>query len=90
MRRIADVLPEIEVKPLIVLVDQLEEVYTLCKDGAEGDAFVGNLLWSASERSNRVSAIVTLRSDFLGATQKHPQLNQLIADRGAFVSAIGV
>lgn len=90
LRRIADVLPEIEIKPLIVLVDQLEEVFTLCEDPGERDAFIGNLLCAAAASSKRVSAIVTLRSDFLGATQQHPQLNQLIASQGFFVAAMSV
>jgi WD40 repeat protein len=89
LRRIANALPEIEISPLIVLVDQLEEVFTLCKDSAERNAFIGNLLCAAADRSKRVSAIVTLRSDFLGATQKHPQLNQLIGLQGFFVAAMG-
>jgi AAA ATPase domain len=88
LRRIGDALPEIADKPLIVLVDQLEEVFTLCEDPAERDAFVGNLLCAAADRSKRVSAIVTLRSDFLGATQKYPLLNQLIASQGYLVAAI--
>ncbi len=87
LRRIADALPEITIKPLIVLVDQLEEVFTLCEDLAERDAFIGNLLCATGECSKRVSAIFTLRSDFLGDTQKHPRLNQLIA-QGFFVYAM--
>jgi hypothetical protein len=89
LRRIADALPEISISPLIVLVDQLEEVFTLCEDSAERDAFVGNLLCAAAERSKRVSAIVTIRSDFLGATQQHPHLNQLLSSQGFFVAAMG-
>jgi WD40 repeat protein len=88
LRRIADTLPEIAIKPLIVLVDQLEEVFTLCEDLAERDAFIGNLFCAATERSKRVSAIVTIRSDFLGATQKYPRLNQLISSQGFFVAAM--
>lgn len=79
LRRIADLLPDIAVSPLIVLVDQFEEVYSLSKNLAERDAFIGNLLTGASDRSRRISVIVTLRSDFLGETQKHPLLNRLFA-----------
>jgi len=32
VRQIADVLPDSASAPLIVLVDQFEEVYTLCED----------------------------------------------------------
>jgi WD domain, G-beta repeat/AAA ATPase domain len=88
LRRIADILPDIAISPLIVLVDQLEEVFTLCEDPAEREAFIGNLLCAAAERSKRVSVIVTLRSDFLGATQKYRRLNQLIQPQGFFVAAM--
>jgi AAA ATPase domain len=82
LRRIGDALPEIADKPLIVLVDQLEEVFTLCEEPAERDAFIGNLLCAAANRSKRVSAIVTLRSDFTGETKKYPELNELIKPQG--------
>lgn len=88
LRRIADVLLNINVFPLIVLVDQFEEVYSLCKNLAERDAFIGNLLTGASDRSGHVSVIVTLRSDFLGETQKHPVLNRLFASQGFLVPAM--
>ena len=54
LRRIADVLPDITLSPLIVLVDQFEEVYTLCKAQDERDAFVANLLCAAGDRAKRV------------------------------------
>jgi energy-coupling factor transporter ATP-binding protein EcfA2 len=38
LRFIADLLPEIAAKPLILLVDQFEETYSLCDDAAECDA----------------------------------------------------
>jgi hypothetical protein len=82
--RIADALPEISAFPLIVLVDQLEEIFTFCENAAKRDAFIGNLLNATTKRSKRVSAIVTLRSEFLG---KHPRLTQLI-QQGYFVPAM--
>ena len=88
LRRIADVIPDIEIAPLVVLVDQFEEVYTLCKDKTERDAFIGNLLHAASDRAKRVTVIVTLRSDFLGETQKHAVLNQLFSEQGYLVPAM--
>ncbi|MBD2531712.1 pentapeptide repeat-containing protein [Nostoc flagelliforme FACHB-838] len=85
LRRIADVFPDIAFSPLIILVDQFEEVYTLCKDKAERDAFVENLLCATAEPSKRVSVILTLRSDFLGETQQHPRLNKLFSEQGFLV-----
>jgi TIR domain len=90
LRQIADTLTEIEISPLIVLVDQLEDVFTLCEKPQDRDAFIGNLLCAAANRSKRVSVIVTLRSDFLGAVQKYPELDRLIQPQGFFVAAMTV
>jgi hypothetical protein len=88
LSRIALALPEIEVSPLIVLVDQLEEVFTRCEDKGVREAFIGNLLHATADRSRHVAAIVTLRSDFLGAAQKYPRFEQLIQPQGFFVAAM--
>ena len=85
LQRIASALPEIGTIPLIVLVDQFEEVYSLCKDAQERDAFIANLLYAAAERSAYVSVILTMRSDLLGETQKHPSLNRLFSSQGFLV-----
>ncbi|AFZ21769.1 nSTAND1 domain-containing NTPase [Allocoleopsis franciscana] len=94
LRRIADVLPDIEFSPLIILVDQFEEVYTYAfslekteREAfiAERDAFIENLLCAAAEPTKRVSVILTLRSDFLGDTQQHPRLNKLFSTQGFLV-----
>ena len=88
LRRSADTLPEISASPLIVLVDQFEEVYSLCKDIDERQAFIENLLDAAGDCSGRVSVIIILRSDFLGETQKHTTLSKAITDKGFIVSAM--
>ncbi|MDC0677559.1 nSTAND1 domain-containing NTPase [Sorangium atrum] len=66
-------------RPLLVLVDQFEEVYALCNDPAEQSAFVSLLLHAAADRASGVSVVLTLRSDFLDATRRHPALNRAIA-----------
>jgi WD40 repeat protein len=88
LRRVANVLPEISTSPLVVLVDQFEEVYTLCKNQSERDIFIENLLCAGSDHSKRVSVIVTMRSDFLGETQKHSLLNRLFSEQGFLVPAM--
>jgi HAMP domain-containing protein len=70
---------------LILLVDQFEEVYSLCDDEQERTAFIGNLLNAAREPRGRVSVILTLRSDFLGAVNQHPELSGLVARQNVVV-----
>ena len=64
LRRSAATLPQIAQSPLIVLVDQFEEIYSLCQDLNERTAFIENLLHAASERNKQVSVIFTSNSHF--------------------------
>ena len=78
LRRIANALPGIESSPLVVLVDQFEEVYSLCKSPKVRAAFIDGLIEAATAAEGRVLVVITLRSDFLGETQRHPHLNEII------------
>ena len=89
LRRIANMIPDIRDTPLVILVDQFEEAYSLCKEPEHYQAFIGNLLHAASEPVGEVSVVITLRSDFLGETQRQEQLNQVIgSDQSVFVPAM--
>ena len=51
---------------LLLVVDQFEETFTLCKDPTERKAFVENLLSLADEDAERAAAriVIALRADF--------------------------
>ncbi len=49
---------------LLLLVDQFEETFTLCKDTDERKAFIENLLEAASEDDGAARVVLTLRADF--------------------------
>lgn len=74
--------------PVIILVDQFEEIYALCDRPEERNIFLSNLLQAAAEAGGPVSVIITLGSDFLGQTHDHPQLNTLIAEQAVIVPAM--
>ncbi|MBD3887380.1 pentapeptide repeat-containing protein [Phormidium tenue FACHB-886] len=71
-------IPCLESAPLVILVDQFEEVYSLCKDANERAVFIDNLIDAASSAEARVSVVMTMRLDFVGETQRHALLNQII------------
>lgn len=85
LRRIADAIPDISNTPLIILVDQFEEIYSLCDDTQERDIFIANLLTAARDRSGHISIIVTLRTDFIGETNSQEELNRIISTQGIIV-----
>ena len=88
LRRIASMLPEIDSCPLVLFVDQFEEIYTQCEDEDERLAFIDNLLEASSDKSGHLSVVLTLRSDFLGETQEYQVFNGVVCKQGVIVPAM--
>ena len=59
---------------VVVVVDQLEECFTLCADPDERAAFLGALAQSAP----RVRLLAILRGDFYGRASEHPEFAELL------------
>ena len=49
----------------VLLVDQFEELFTLCQDERQRRAFMDNLLYAATKSSGKGIVLLTLRSEFL-------------------------
>jgi Anaphase-promoting complex subunit 4 WD40 domain len=77
------------ISPLIILIDQLEDLFVLCEE-EERNAFMGNLENAIKDSSKEISAIITMRTDFLNEIQKYPWLNELIDKQGTYISALNV
>ncbi|MEO1530391.1 MAG: ATP-binding protein [Planctomycetota bacterium] len=88
LRRSAASLPQIKSTPLLLLIDQFEEIYSLCDKHEVRCAFIDNILNAVSAPGSNVSAIITLRSDFLGETQEHSTLNSAIAAQSVIIPAM--
>jgi WD40 repeat protein/transcriptional regulator with XRE-family HTH domain len=56
-----------------VIVDQFEELFTLCRDRADRDSFLDALL-TAREPTSRLRVVVTVRGDFYGHCANHRDL----------------
>jgi hypothetical protein len=88
LRRLGRFVTEIDRRKLVVLVDQFEELYTLCTDVKEQDALVGNLMQAAQDGGGDVSVIFTLRTDFIGSTQRRVDLNRIVTEQGLIIPAM--
>jgi len=88
LRFAAHMLPESANIPLVIVIDQFEEIYTQCEDEEQQNLFVDNLLHVASDRSKPVSVLITLRSDFLSQTQRHAGLSNAISASNELVPAM--
>lgn len=63
--------------PVVISVDQFEEVFTLCEDAAAREAFIGALLGLLSAPGAQNCVILTMRSDFETFIARVPSLQPL-------------
>jgi WD40 repeat protein len=64
---------------LVLVVDQFEEVFTLCSDDRERDAFLSNLMHAAAIPGGRVMVLIAMRADFYHHCATHDQLRGMVA-----------
>ncbi|MFI8529551.1 PQQ-binding-like beta-propeller repeat protein [Streptomyces aquilus] len=70
-----------------VIVDQFEEVFTLCHDPAERARFI-DLLLSARQPEHRMRVLLAVRGDFYGRCAEHRDLADALRDANLLVGAM--
>ncbi|MBP5864030.1 hypothetical protein QBA57_28960 [Streptomyces scabiei] len=63
----------------LVVVDQFEEVFTLCHDPAERNRFI-DLLLTARDPGSRLRVLIAVRADFYGRCAEHRELAGALGD----------
>jgi tetratricopeptide (TPR) repeat protein len=74
LRRIADTLT----KPLLLVIDQFEELYIQCPNPKEQAILIANLTAAVQDSGRQVMVIIVLRTDCLGETQTDPDFHRLV------------
>ncbi|OAR24626.1 hypothetical protein A8W25_19835 [Streptomyces sp. ERV7] len=62
-----------------LIIDQFEEVFTLCQDAGERDAFLGQIL-AARDPGSRLRVVLGVRADFYAHCLQHPGLADVLRD----------
>ena len=70
---------------LVVVVDQFEEVFTLCTDDDERAAFIEALTEAATRWPERVVIVLTIRDDFYGRCAPYRELSELVTGNHVLV-----
>ncbi|MFC8432811.1 DNA-binding protein [Streptomyces sp. NPDC057253] len=68
----------------LVVVDQFEEVFTLCRDPEERRAFL-DLLLAAREPGSGLRVVIAVRADFYGRCAEHRALADALGEAGLLV-----
>ena len=82
------VLPE-EGERAVLVVDQFEEVFTLCRDEQERTDFLNALVALAEDRDRQVQVVVAMRADFYGRCATHDRLARLVGANQVLVGPMG-
>jgi hypothetical protein len=73
---------------LFLLVDQFEELFTLCHDEAARAAFIANLMAASGDEANVCLVVLTLRADFYAQCAQYDALRERLARRQEFIGAM--
>ncbi|RPH60202.1 MAG: hypothetical protein EHM81_06710, partial [Chloroflexi bacterium] len=74
---------------LLLVVDQFEETFTLCKDPTERKAFIENLLTATAEDDGGpLRVVLTLRADFYHHCAEFDGLRQALEKHQAYIGAM--
>jgi WD40 repeat protein len=74
---------------VLLVVDQLEECWTVCADPGERDAFLTTLADLASSPSVPITVVLAVRADHAGSIATHAALAEALAGRAVFVGPMG-
>jgi tetratricopeptide (TPR) repeat protein/energy-coupling factor transporter ATP-binding protein EcfA2 len=73
----------------LLVIDQFEEVYTLCRHPEEREAFIANLLSATDpELLHPVTVLISIRADFYAQLSKHDQLREVVSQNQEFIGAM--
>ena len=73
---------------LLLVIDQFEELFTLCHSEEERTAFINNLLTVSSEDDGHAIIVITLRADFYAHCASYLQLRQALARQQEYIGAM--
>jgi WD40 repeat protein/DNA-binding SARP family transcriptional activator len=72
----------------ILIVDQFEELFTLCRQPFEREVFVDTLL-GASREGEVATLLIAVRADFYAHCAQYPELRQALAARQEYLGPMG-
>lgn len=85
LRRSVDAILPDQMSPLVLVIDQFEELYTVAAD-EEREAFTESLVEAITHPRSRLRVVITLRADFYDHPLATPGLGELLRDHTELVT----
>jgi WD40 repeat protein/class 3 adenylate cyclase len=77
-------------KHILLLIDQLEELFTLCRDAFEREAFIDNLLTALHQSRDTFTLVLTIRADFYAHVAQYPELREAVAKHQEYIGPMSM
>ena len=74
----------------LLVLDQFEELFTLCRDEFEREAFIDNLLTTLNQSEGDITLILTLRADFYAHLAQYPELREAVARQQEYIGPMTI
>jgi serine/threonine protein kinase len=75
---------------LLLVVDQFEELFTLCLDEVQRRAWIAAITTALMDANSRLRVVFTLRADFLDKPLQYPDLAEIARERMVLVPAMSL
>jgi WD40 repeat protein len=72
----------------LLIIDQFEELFTLCRSEVERSAFINNLLIATSDETGGAIVIITLRADFYAHCANYLPLREALAIHQEYIGVM--
>jgi hypothetical protein len=77
-----------ETHQLLVVIDQFEEIFTLCDEEAARLQLIDNVLYATSVAEGRTLVVLTMRADFCGQCANYLGLRASISDHQSLIGPL--
>ncbi|MDR4495708.1 MAG: TIR domain-containing protein, partial [Nitrospirales bacterium] len=71
---------------MFLLIDQFEEIFTLCSSEEERTSFLENLVYAGSQPGGKLTVVLTMRADFYPKCAAYPDFSTRLASHQFLVS----
>jgi WD40 repeat protein/transcriptional regulator with XRE-family HTH domain len=75
---------------LLLIIDQFEELFTLCRSEEQRVSFINNLLTASSAAGGSVIVLITLRADFYAHCANYIDLREALAINQEYIGAMSI
>ena len=75
---------------VLLVIDQFEELFALCRSEAERKAYIDSVLTAAHEPGGPTALVITMRADFYDRCAPFPNLRQALAHSQEYIGPMSL